>query len=185
MYSDDPHEAADWLTSRARAIEPVATAKVLAAAQATGGSVERLESRFKTRESIFEKLARFKQRKSPFYQLAKFNDALRYTVVYEDATYWESADLLREQFNTGDFAVIVDAVEWGAAYKGLNWTVQSASGATFEVQVHTPASLAAAEATHDLYKQQRVLRRSSTQARALQAEQARVWRTVPIPPAGR
>jgi hypothetical protein len=99
--------------------------------------------------------------------------------------YWANAEVARHLFNTDGFALVRDARQWRDDYKGLNWTLATPDVFAFEVQVHTPASLAAAEATHDLYQRQRRLPKDSSAWRALAAQQVLTWRAVPNPPEGR
>jgi ppGpp synthetase/RelA/SpoT-type nucleotidyltranferase len=181
MDTDDPDEATAYLLAAARRAEPDATAKVQAVANLTGGTVERLDTRFKTDESIREKLDRFAKPASPFYRLARFNDALRYTIVYDESVYWARVAGTRALLSAGGYAVIDGENDWRSHYKGLNWTVQTSGGVKFEVQLHTLASLAAAEATHGLYEQQRRVKRGSRQWRELAAAQAAFWGLVPDP----
>jgi hypothetical protein len=185
MNGDDPKKAAEHLLVTARATEVLASPKVRAAARATAGMIERFDTRFKSHESILEKLERFRQHESPFYRLAKFNDALRYTIVYDTAQYWQQADVAHRLLGADGFEVIDGLRRWRTNYKGLNWTIRAPCGGIFEVQFHTAESLAAAEASHGLYERQRRLARKSAEWQATATEQAKIWRTVPIPPAAR
>jgi hypothetical protein len=73
---------------------------------------------------------------------------------------------------------------WGGEdYQGYNsaWR-DPTTGQTFEVQLHTPDSFAAKQATHPLYEQQRLLPEGSPQWRELRERQREIFRSVPQPP---
>jgi hypothetical protein len=117
---------------------------------------------------------------------AGIHDAVRYTVVAEDARYADATlDTLRRMQDDGFQTVKEAKFNWGpdAGYKGTNSTWRDPqTGQTFEVQIHTPDSLAAKEATHPLYKQARILLEGSAQRLAIEARQAEIFRQVSRPP---
>ena len=180
---DDVDLAANAVLEAAFVVEPVATAKVQAAAAATGGAVERADSQLKTRSSVLAKLTRFRSSISPRYRLERFNDALRYTIVFIDLSYWRAAEATVGEFQLNGWSVKDIARGWTArGYKGLNLTIITPGGFHFEVQLHTSQSLATAERTHRLYAEQRDLSRRSKRWRELERIQQEAWNTVPVPP---
>lgn len=178
--------AASAVLDAASAAEPGATVKVQAVATATGGTVERLGSRLKSRPSVLAKLERFRGDVPPHYRLARFNDGLRYTIMYPDLTYWRAAQVAVGEFRLNGWSIKAIARGWTSkGYKGLNLTVITPDGFHFEVQLHTTASLAAAERTHRVYAEQRDLPRGSRRWRELERVQQQVWSAVPTPPGRR
>ncbi|MFT4011525.1 MAG: hypothetical protein QM655_15930 [Nocardioidaceae bacterium] len=175
------HEQADAVMAAARAAEPAATRRVSEVATSVGARVDRLDSRFKSRESVLEKLNRFREPDSPYYRLRRFNDALRYTLV-ADGDYWSTASQIVREFSTDGFTVLRPPQRWRSNYKGLNLTIRGPDGFEFEVQVHTSASLRAAETTHGPYERQRRLPRGSREYRDLERRQMEIWSAVPVPP---
>lgn len=182
MNTDDRQQALQALKLAALEAEPAATALVEEAAAATNGDIVRPSTRFKSDASIAEKLERFRRQRSPKYRLERFNDALRYTVVYSAGRYWRGYRELVGQLSARGFAVVADPGGWRRGYTGINLTVADPQGRLFEVQVHTPDSLAAAEATHGLYEQQRTLPRGSQEWLALGASMTAIFDGAPRPP---
>ena len=181
---DDATAAAKALKQAAIAAEPSVTPVVKAVANTTGGSTERLNSRFKTQASIMEKLERFAKPRSPRYQLDRFNDALRYTIVYPEAIYWQAIANAHTELNAQGFIWGIEGGGWkpDGRYKGLNVTMHTASGYKFEIQFHTQRSLDAAERTHAAYEEKRQLPPYSPRAIEIQASCAQTWANVPVPP---
>lgn len=180
---DDADLAANAIMEAAFVVEPVVTAKVQAVAAATGGVVERLDSRLKERSSVLAKLSRFKDHVSPRYRLAPFNDALRYTITFPDLIYWRGAEAAAGEFRRDGWSIKAIARGWTSrGYKGLNHTIRTPDGFHFEVQFHTRLSLAASERSHGLYAEQREVPRRSERWRELERMQQEVWSAVPTPP---
>lgn len=179
---DDPDAAVRAVQAEARAAEPDATRAVTAVAAATGGAIERPGTRFKTEKSIREKLQRFRHPTPPRYRLGKFNDALRYTIVYDDGAYWSQTRRVIGLFAEAGFAVTNDAGGWRSNYRGLNLTVQDPVGRQFEVQLHTRGSLDAASATRDLYETWRALPKGSAERRETNRQIRTIMSRVAWPP---
>jgi hypothetical protein len=66
-------------------------------------------------------------------------------------------------------------------YRGRNLTFQTPDGVRFEVQIHTGDSLSAAEHTHLMYEEQRLSTTSPERKAELEALQAEVFNSVPLP----
>ena len=182
--TDDASAAAQALMEAAMEAEPSVTPVVTTLASATGGTVARLATRFKTEPSILAKLERFARRNSPRYRLGRFNDALRYTIVYPDPAYWRAVAKAHVQVSERGFVWGTEGGGWkpDGRYKGLNVTVHTASGYQFEIQFHTKRSLDAAESTHAAYEEKRQLNARSPRAIEIQSACAQAWRQVPVPP---
>ena len=121
MDGDDPRRVAAALAAAARRAEVTATLKVRDIAEVTSGAVQRFDSRFKTGKSILEKLERFRAPESPHYRSGRFNDALRYTIVYDEADYWAAANQVACELSVDGWSVPVRPTRWRrTGYKGLN-----------------------------------------------------------------
>ena len=183
MDGDDPGLIADWLMSQAVEHEPAASEAIRAIAAELGVSVARFDSRFKTRDSILEKLERFRMRSAPYYRTSRFNDALRYTVVVGFDGYWERCGAFLAACRAQGLQATHARTEWlEEGYKGLNCTVLGMGAFSFEIQLHTPDSLEASEETHGLYEQERKLERGSSEQLHIRWVQNRRWNRVPVPP---
>lgn len=182
MDGDDREQVADAIMQAARDAEPSISAGVRAVAAEVDGTIERFGSRFKSRESVLEKLERFAKPESPRYRLERFNDALRYTVVIDDSTYWKAAQSAVASLRARGYETTAAGGWRRRGYRGLNVTVRDADGFLFEVQFHTPASLRAAESSHELYERLRRLPRTDPEWRRIQREVDAVFGSVGIPP---
>lgn len=90
----------------------------------------------------------------------KVNDVLRYTFE-SDAIYFVDnfADIRSSLEGLGyKFVRVKNTLkDKSAVYRGVNTQVKTPDGYTFEIQFHTPQSLAIKEKNHVLYEQARVL----------------------------
>lgn len=182
--ADHVERAASRVMDAAQRIEPTATRAVVDAAQAAAGQVERLDTRFKDRASVVEKLVR-KGTSSPVVaeRAAGFKDALRYTVVLGEPGYWPGHARVVQRMADLGYALDEDAGGWASTgYRGLNLVFRDPRGTLFEVQLHTRASLDAAERAHTIYEIQRKLPPGSEDYRRLEAEMERIFEAVPTPP---
>lgn len=148
------------------------------------GQLERLGTRFKTRSAVIEKLTKFgTNSKAVVRQERRFNDALRYTAVIPDGSYWRSVRELERALGTNGYVVKQEPLQWAATgYKGINLKITAPDGSKFEVQLHTRASLDAAERTHLMYEEQRKLPIGSPRFDELAREMAQILDAVPFPP---
>lgn len=87
-----------------------------------------------------------------------------------------------DQLGTRGYTARADLDGWRHDYAGLNLTVNDPVGRVFEVQLHTPASLAASERGHPLYEAYRRLPRSQPRARQLRKQIIDLAASVPWPP---
>ena len=76
------------------------------------GTIERFDTRFKTRASILERLERFRADDSPHYRLQKFNDALRYTITVGASDYWGGVAEIQRLFTAEGFRVVRAPTGW-------------------------------------------------------------------------
>ncbi|MBB3041211.1 phage minor head protein [Nocardioides soli] len=179
---DDPAQrAADAIIARATNAEPAVTKLVQEVAATAGGRLERLEFRLKSRASIVDKLTR------PGVDLAeaaeKIKDSLRYTIVIPRRKYARGGQSARDALAEAGYVLVKSPAGWpGAGYRGVNLAVRAPDGTVFEVQLHTAASLRAAEAAHLIYEEQRRLPVGSKRWLELEAEMAKIFNSVPWPP---
>lgn len=162
----------DEFVRRIRASEPRITAGVCAVVPA-GAELCRLDSRFKTDESLHRKArAIIKRNKREFSSaksseslaqmaFARIDDALRYSLLSSEAALIvQDASGFLYAANDGLFSVIklVDMYSNDSRYKGLHANLKHddrSEEVVFEVQFHSPESLVADAATHVLYEEYR------------------------------
>jgi len=182
MDGDDRDTVARAIMDAARQAEPDISESIRGLALLTAGSLERFGTRFKSRDSVLEKLERFRKDETPFYRLGRFNDALRYTVTYGPVVYWSSLQRLSRKVERVGYKVVGGTRGWfDTGYKGVNLTVRSPHDFDFEVQIHTPASLAMAERTHPMYEEARKLPVGDRRRAQLDADANQLWALVPVP----
>jgi hypothetical protein len=153
----------------------------MAAVLHLGGDVASLDTRLKTRQSLFEKLSRL-----PPQVGHNVRDALRFTAVFSDDGYVEGvvelAALIEQQLGV-DLAS--GRVAWGArsrTYRGVNLGFRMADDTWFEVQVHTRASLHHRDTTHLAYEVARVLDHDLARRHRIEAPVQQAAKEVPRPP---
>lgn len=146
-----------------------------------------LDFRLKGAESLRRKLATqlgLDPTLAPHEVLADMKDAVRYTYEIPSRDYAQAAERAYRELTADGFAEIKWNDTWaGDDYKGINsaW-LDPRTGQKFEVQFHTPESLAAKEETHLLYEQQRLPGVSAEQKAALQLKQRGIFANLETPP---
>lgn len=150
----------DKLLAKAQAIEPVVT-QTLKSLQTDSRHLAGLEYRLKSRESLLRKIMlATKEENTKLNTKEKINDVLRYTFE-SDAIYFVDnfADIRSSLEGLGyKFVRVKNTLkDESAVYRGVNTQVKTPDGYTFEIQFHTPQSLAIKEKNHVLYEQARVL----------------------------
>lgn len=150
----------DKLLAKAQAIEPVVT-QTLKSLQTDSRHLAGLEYRLKSRESLLRKIMlATKEENTKLNTKEKINDVLRYTFE-SDAMYFVDnfADIRSSLEGLGyKFVRVKNTLkDESAVYRGVNTQVKTPDGYTFEIQFHTPQSLAIKEKNHVLYEQARVL----------------------------
>jgi hypothetical protein len=115
--------------------------------------------------------------------LAKIPDAVRFTLTYNQQGYAEGVLSDVERLQADGFELVKLKNLWlKEQYKGINsqWR-NPATGLRFEVQFHTPESLAAKELTHKAYERLRSTQISQAERDELEAYQRRVNVAITIP----
>jgi hypothetical protein len=148
-------ETAGSLLDNYSAMEPDVTASLVSTADQYGGRMEGLAHRLKTQDSLARKL--FTKGKSkgltPEEYGAQIGDALRYTMVAPPDGLAGAANSIIADYRRKGYTVEVENT-WpdpNSAYKGINTNFIAPDGSTFELQFHTPESLATKNVQHDLY----------------------------------
>src|SRR4029079_10686579 len=110
-------------------------------------------------------------------------DVLRYTAVMPFEVYWPAGTRLCEALVAVGYRHFAKSTGWIAeGYTGRNERFESLDGYRFELQIHTSASLSAADVTHAWYEEQRRPETPMERMFELQEMQSDVFRKVPIPP---
>jgi hypothetical protein len=115
-------------------------------------------------------------------QLNKANDIVRYTMVAPEGGYATATNRAMRAMEDQGFVKEVVKDNWvgSTGYRGVNTTwFDPATGQRFEMQFHTPESLAAKEVTHPIYDFSRVA--DPQMAPRFNELQNKVFDMVPLP----
>lgn len=160
------NERAQVAYNMAKANEPRITLDMLDIAHRLGTSMDGLEYSVKTASSVVSKIERKTDKalqagetpKKDFEYVSETGDLLRYTqVVNHDeiaAKVRATVQLLEDKGYTVDEIDNKYLNEEGR-YKAVHLNATSPSGQHFEMQIHSPESLAASRATHTMYEEWR------------------------------
>lgn len=144
--SRSPQAAAEAtaLRKRAEALEPEITGKVSSMVEGRGGTMEGLEQRLKTTDSLARKIdadAEAEYGGDRAAAAANISDAVRYTAVIGDAQYTDGARaIVRDLERDGYVVRAKNFWQKGDDYQGINIKATK-DGVTVELQLHTPTSL--------------------------------------------
>lgn len=164
--------------AKVKAVEPTVTETLQGLASNVGGSMAGLEFRLKSPDSLERKIRdTAKIERQPVAKVAEnIKDALRYTMIFPADQYRKGvADTDAKMADLG-FKKIKSADYWStlgpdgklAVYKGINNAYEDSNGVKFELQFHTPDSLAVKEHNHSLYEQARLLTTDAETKRQLE-----------------
>ena len=115
---------------------------------------------------------------------ARIHDGIRYTFLFEADRYVDGIAETRSRLSADGHELIELKPSWDSnEYKGVNsrWR-DSASGALFEIQWHTPESWDAKQKTHDAYEKIHDLTTPVDEVERLRDYQAAVCAEIPVPP---
>lgn len=158
---------------------------ILAIVEANGGVVQRFDTRLKDVDSLYRKIQDMMAERGLDAELAAedIHDALRYTAVLDEHGYWARGTALDHAVEEAGYRHEEHALGWRTVgYRGRNETFSKPDNKfEFEVQIHTEASLAAAEATHPLYEQMRLWSTPDEEKARLKQEQDVIFAQVPLP----
>lgn len=163
------------LLDKAKAVEPFITKFIKETSDRYGGELYGLDCRLKTAESLSQKLEKTK----PEW----ITDALRYTMKFVPDNLGQCAQHILDSLGKEGYksVVISNCFKRGGPYVGINATLQSPAGQIFELQFHTPESLAVKETNHSLYKQYQALAIEDPLRQELMQEMIRNAHKVNIP----
>ncbi|WP_052506277.1 hypothetical protein [Mycolicibacterium llatzerense] len=176
--------AAQAKRAAAEAAEPEVSATLSAAVAANGGQLDRFDSRLKEESSLYRKIQDIIADNDVDADAAStwIRDSLRYTAVVEERGYWGAGNRIGAALEEAGYRRAKVTLGWNReGYRGRNDTFVTPEGQEFEVQIHTAASLHAAEVTHGLYEEERLPTTSAERKAQLSAEQYAIFASVPAP----
>ena len=146
--------------AKAQELEKKATPLVSGLAKEKGGELHGLKYKLKTDKSLAEKIENDVAEKGISHDEAadKINDAVRYTILFDRENFvervTETQALLEEKGWRQYDTKYKNFFAPGDAYDGYNTVVENVStGERFELQYHTPESIAIKEKIHPWYKE--------------------------------
>jgi len=177
----------DSLAARAAAAEPKTTADVVSLTRGIRGAKnDGLEYRLKSAHSLKRKIATHLRVRGKSVEeiVARINDAVRYIVSIPDGDYSLGADGMTEGLRAKGYEQVELANYWNVdGYKGVNSTWRDpATGQLFEMQFHSPDSLAAKMQEHVLYEKRRLPDTSAERSAELMRKANEIVARGPIPP---
>ncbi|MCG5432527.1 hypothetical protein LV457_09510 [Mycobacterium sp. MYCO198283] len=102
--------------------------------------------------------------------------------MLNDQGYWVGGNTMLESLTALGNRIVDDPGGWRRrGYRGRNVTLQSEDGQVFEVQLHTAASLDAAERAHPLYERARAAGVGISERKRLARQQEQLFDAVPWP----
>jgi hypothetical protein len=155
---------ASQLLAEAKRNEPEITKVIKEITEVLKAELIGLESKFKTEESLAEKLNNYANTRSiSLEKVAKqINDALRYTILFSPNNYCEKYDLALNLLIEKEYKIKRIWNAWtikdkmtDSGYRGINVTIISSQKQKFELQFHTSESFRIKTETHGLYKERR------------------------------
>lgn len=189
--------AADKLHVAAVAAEPKVTAQVKALAKAAGGTMWGLEFRIKSLDSTARKIAT-KMLADRNLTLegaaASINDVLRYTIVLPEEAYTAGVLSVLDSMGSNPRVELVSVKNYWKNQKSSGYAaihvlvkevVEGPGGGpapiTWELQLHTPASIDAKQKSHPIYEKARMLEKGSSEYQKLMGESAALWGAAKMP----
>lgn len=177
----------DELMEKAGSAEVWITPALSYLTQRRDGELVGLEHRLKSRQSLTRKVStRVAEYPDTPLDRLLVEDAVRYTIVIEDEPLGHHDGSIHEILEIMDG--IGHQVSWvknywprGDDYSGVNCVLRAPNGTFWELQFHTPRSLAAKNETHVLYEEYRLESTPIERKRELFHSMAGIWETVPVP----
>jgi len=180
----DAVSAAQRVRAAAADAEPAITREVIDIANDTGGTMEGLDYRLKAEKSLARKVDDERgQHDGDVEKTAdSMSDVVRYTMTFDDAAYLGGVDAALAQMEAQGYSMRVKNY-WtgGDPYQGINVAVTHPNGTKFELQFHTPQSLAAKDPIHAHYETYRSSRDNRVRWTAYY-RMTRMASKIPTPP---
>ncbi len=172
--------------------EPPITKDIQAAVVNSGGKMEGLEFRIKTKDSYLRKVNTDYEAAvlndpsiTKEYIASKINDAIRYTAVANEDSLYDVYKQVMNRLKEKQYSVVKLKNTWDDTfnpYKGVNIVLQSPKGQNFELQFHTPASFDMKQnQMHRLYEEFRLSTTSDERKEKLRQLMLRMSRKLKKP----
>jgi hypothetical protein len=177
------------LIDKAKAAEPQITSKVEQVVKdVPNARQEGLKFALKGEDSLKRKIAGIIADNTGIEAAtARINDAVRYTMVVEDASYVVGVEKGLARLETAGFEKLEVKNSWAKnryedAYRGINTVWRDpATGQVFEFQFHTEKSVAAKQFEHPWYELQRVPGVDPLEVAFAKAQAELIFGEVPFP----
>lgn len=178
-------EQAGRLIAKAKEKDKAITADLEKAVAQGSGHLEGLDFRIKGQKSLVRKLiSKASQKGISVEQYAeKVTDVLRYTNVSTTENLTEDYFKIVDNMQKKSYTVveIINTFSSNGPYKGINTLLADGTGYVFELQFHTPESVAVKELNHKLYEEQRLDSTSAERKEKLTTEMIQNAASIPIP----
>lgn len=180
---DNVVAAAQAVRAKAAAAEPQITKDMIDVANKNGGTLEGLDYRLKAEKSLARKIDDEKAELGGDVEAtaAKMSDVVRYTATFEDSNYVAGVQSTISDLEAQGYTLRVKNY-WAPddPYQGINVAAVHPSGQKFELQFHTPGSLAAKEPIHSHYETYRESRDNRTRWKSY-SRMTRMARKIAVP----
>jgi hypothetical protein len=182
------------LLGQAAKAEAQVTPTLQGIAAENGGTMEGLDNRLKSEDSLARKIEAWASRDPQAATdpeaackaaAAKVNDALRYTVSVDPARYMATKNAAYARLAEQGYVLKSEWNAWdktpATGYKGINSTFTMPEGQLFELQFHTPESFAMKSELHAMYEEWRASGTTPERRAELEAIMRDKFGTVPVP----
>lgn len=150
-------EAAQSLLDKARAAEPKVTSDLKASADDVGGTLEGLENRLKTVDSLARKLQGKPGKDAP--DPDSINDVLRYSITFPFDKATVGIGRIVDALKAKGYTLIDRNNSFlpNQQFVGIRTTWETPTGQQFELQIHTDEGYIINKSTHNLYEVMRTM----------------------------
>jgi hypothetical protein len=187
--SPDQHAETKNVIARVQQTEEALTKRMGDAERenSSGGWLAGLEFRLKGEDRLKEKIAEkieHEPGRTPVEMLRKINDAIRYTLCFEAASYADGYHEVKHWLEARDYKMVYSKNHWrdDPEYKGVNTRWITTEGQRFEIQFHTAESFhAKQQVTHKCYERLRNGLTSDDERQELRAFQRDVCSRLAVP----
>ena len=179
---------AQAIYDKARANEKIITPVMLQIAAELNAQMVGLQYSVKTASSVEDKIQRRLKEsggtKSDEQIVAEMGDIVRYTLLAEHNDLVATTQRTSASLQALGYKVIKLDNRYltpNASYKGIHLDVVSPEGQVFELQIHSPESMAIKNAAHILYEEARSVNTAPDRAKQLMEEMRTMWGELPMP----
>lgn len=185
QYNSEHLRLASNMITKHTAAEPKVTPFLEGVAGELGGTMVGLENRLKSSQSLARKIAMTEQEVGNASAAAGYmTDVLRYTMRFDSAEYTDKVNRAYQKMLESGYELYDHKARnyFGSPYyKGMNTVfVHKGTGVAFELQFHTPESLAFKDMSHLIYERER-LTSDEADRRILQKAMRDLWEAMPLP----